>query len=241
MHAASELPAGFWSLLAYSVAFLQLESKTLKCRSLEDYIMVPYTFTPLLAVLEKTGLLPFPIPTIQLRILQDRQEFTEFIRVVSDLRPRAICEIGTAWGGTLYVFSRICSPDAIMASIDKEYQVDIRFLQRLAQRSQRLHLLEADSHSPRTFERLARIFSDTPLDLLFIDGDHSYEGVRNDFLTYGSLVRQGGIIAFHDVLHHSDPNIGVERFWSELKESHPTKEIIHDAEKGWGGIGLLFK
>ena len=34
------------------------------------------------------------------------------------------------------------------------------------------------------------------LDLLFIDGDHSYEGVRQDYKMYSKLVRDGGLIAF---------------------------------------------
>jgi MMP 1-O-methyltransferase len=39
----------------------------------------------------------------------------------------------------------------------------------------------------------------TPIDLLFIDGDHSYEGVVKDYLDWAPLVKKGGIIAFHDV------------------------------------------
>jgi len=41
-----------------------------------------------------------------------------------------------------------------------------------------------------------------PLDFLFIDGDHTYEGVKRDFEMYSPLVRNGGIIAFHDIVKH---------------------------------------
>jgi len=122
-----------------------------------------------------------------------------------------------------------------------KYLVDTRFLQRLRRDSQRLHLLETDSHSPQTLDRLTRILSGLPLDLLFIDGDHSYRGAKRDFVMYSQLVRKGGIIAFHDVLHHTDPSIGVERLWTELKDRYATKEIVHNGEKGWGGIGVIFK
>jgi predicted O-methyltransferase YrrM len=42
-----------------------------------------------------------------------------------------------------------------------------------------------------------------PVDLIFIDGDHSYEGVKQDFEIYAPLVRSDGLIAFHDILEHT--------------------------------------
>ena len=40
---------------------------------------------------------------------------------------------------------------------------------------------------------------DSPIDLLFIDGDHSYEGVKADILNWSVFIKEGGIIAFHDI------------------------------------------
>src|SRR5262249_23043265 len=37
-----------------------------------------------------------------------------------------------------------------------------------------------------------------PISLLFIDGDHSYEGVRDDFLSWKSYLQEGGLLVFHD-------------------------------------------
>ena len=42
------------------------------------------------------------------------------------------------------------------------------------------------------------------LDVLFIDGDHTYEGVKDDFLSYSPLIRRGGIVAFHDIAEHPE-------------------------------------
>lgn len=39
------------------------------------------------------------------------------------------------------------------------------------------------------------------LDLVFIDGDHSYEGVKSDWLLYEPLVRAGGLVLFHDKMN----------------------------------------
>jgi hypothetical protein len=43
---------------------------------------------------------------------------------------------------------------------------------------------------------------------LFIDGDHTYEGVRRDFEMYSPLVRKGGIIAFHDIYPGPEESVG---------------------------------
>jgi predicted O-methyltransferase YrrM len=45
-------------------------------------------------------------------------------------------------------------------------------------------------------ELLARI---GPIDLLFIDGDHSYAGVLADWQTFGPALAPGGVVAFHDI------------------------------------------
>ncbi len=53
---------------------------------------------------------------------------------------------------------------------------------------------------------------------LFIDGNHEYESVCNDFNAWSSYVQRGGIIAFHD---YSDNWPGVKKFYDELMESNP--------------------
>jgi hypothetical protein len=83
------------------------------------------------------------------------------------------------------------------------------------------------------------------VDLLFIDGDHTYEGVKADYDLYGPLVRRGGVLAFHDILHHDNyPELGVDRFWHSLPGSKT--EIVSPSELSpvgsrWGGIGLLWR
>ncbi|MEO0196406.1 MAG: class I SAM-dependent methyltransferase [candidate division WOR-3 bacterium] len=44
------------------------------------------------------------------------------------------------------------------------------------------------------------MLGNSKLDFLFIEGNHSYEGVKMDFEMYFPLVRKGGIIAFHDIV-----------------------------------------
>lgn len=112
---------------------------------------------------------------------------------------------------------------------------------RFALGGQRVELLRADSHDPRTLERVRSLLRGRSVDFLFIDGDHSYEGVKRDYEMYSGLVKEGGIIAFHDIVRHP-PETGCEvhRFWNEIKNRYKYIEIVRDWGQGWAGIGVLY-
>jgi predicted O-methyltransferase YrrM len=64
-----------------------------------------------------------------------------------------------------------------------------------------------------------------PIDLLFIDGDHSYEGVKRDWELFSPFVQPFGLTIFHDTLWDLGPDptyaradMGVPRFVDELRE-----------------------
>lgn len=79
------------------------------------------------------------------------------------------------------------------------------------------------------------------MDFLFIDGDHTYEGVKKDFEMYSSLVRRGGLIAFHDIVPHPlETGCEVNKFWNEIKYFYKYIEIVRDWNQGWAGIGVLY-
>ena len=75
------------------------------------------------------------------------------------------------------------------------------------------HVISIKSSS----ENAAQIWNEKirkPIRLLFIDGEHSYEGVKKDFELWSGLVIEGGIIGFHDYMSKGYP--GVTRFVDEL-------------------------
>lgn len=88
--------------------------------------------------------------------------------------------------------------------------------------------------------RLVQLLGDTPVALMLIDADHTYEAARRDFDLYAPLVAGGGVVALHDICHHPDPQVGVERVWAEVKAAHPGEwsEIVAPP-LDWGGIGVL--
>jgi len=73
-----------------------------------------------------------------------------------------------------------------------------------------------DSHKPQTMQELHRVLYRRKIDLLFIDGNHSYESVKQDYDLYGPLTEH--IIAFHDIC--ATVNSDVLRFWQELARAN---------------------
>jgi len=102
-------------------------------------------------------------------------------------------------------------------------------------------LLKEDSHKEETVRKLKDILGGGMIDLLFIDGDHRYEGVRKDFEMYSPLVRKGGIVAFHDICPGPPDAVGgVPSFWKETMGKYRNMPIIKDQGQGGCGIGILF-
>ena len=183
------------------------------------------------------------------------QKVREFSALTALLRKRklsVVVEIGTLHGGTLWAWCRLAEPNALVVSVDLPggefgggYTPDAEVLLRsYTHAEQELVLIRGDSHAPRTFEQLKVSLAGRRVDFLFIDGDHTYEGVKRDFDTYSQLVATGGIIALHDIVHHpGDPECEVDVFWQELSTARRTIELIDLGDvrsRGqWGGIGVV--
>ncbi len=168
---------------------------------------------------------------------------------IQALCPKRALEIGTAHGGTLFFLCRLACPEATIISVDlprgrlSGYGPVLRLLfEQFPTRAQRLFLLQGDSHSLDMRDQVKEVLAGQELDYLFIDADHTYEGVRSDFEMYNPLVRKGGLIAFHDIVEGPQESVGgVPLFWNEIKVGCRSIEIIEDHRQGWGGIGVLFR
>jgi predicted O-methyltransferase YrrM len=208
---------------------------------------------PMLARLGRLGeapeadvLVDFALEHKVIRPLQHRSEFLELARIVSALDARAMLEIGTFRGGTLFVFARLAAPDAVIVSLDlpisamgRLYRAaQVPLFHQFTRQQQSLHLLRKNSHDPATQREVSRILHERRLDFLFIDGDHAYESVKADFQGYAPFVRSGGVVALHDIAM-GQPS-GVSRFWSELRKRHRHAEFVHDKGPKAMGIGVVW-
>lgn len=105
-------------------------------------------------------------------------------------------------------------------------------------------MVVGDSHHPGTHSHLQAVLNGRQIDMLFIDGDHTLDGVRQDYDWYAPLVRTGGIIALHDICRHRDyPALQVDELWRDICRTNPgrTSEIIN-RDRPWDtgmGIGVL--
>ena len=183
-------------------------------------------------------------PAIQSQ--QIRSEFLELAKMVQEQQCKYILEIGTYRGGTLFVFAQLAAVDATIISLDfhftslgKVYGAFQKpLLRKFVRNGQSLVLMRKDSHKPETLASINGILQGNKLDFLFIDGDHTYEGVREDFKMYSPLVRSGGLIAFHDIAL-SGGSREVHKLWEEIKSGYEHNEFIHKTGSGAMGIGVL--
>ncbi len=175
-------------------------------------------------------------------------EISELLKILDSMALKAILEVGTERGGTLFLFSRVASKHAVIISIDLPggdfgggYPIWRKFLYKsFASASQKIHLLRADSHAEETLEAVKAILNGREIDFLFIDGDHTYAGVKKDFEMYRPLVKKNGTVAFHDIVPGPQELVGgVPELWKEVKESYHSKEIVKDWKQVGYGIGLL--
>lgn len=185
-----------------------------------------------------------------LRPLQVREEISELAKIVEDKKPKTILEIGTAKGGTLFIFSKIAYQKATIISVDLPGgafgggypRSRAKLYSRFALPLQKIFLLRMNSHENETFEKVKNLLGERKIDFLFIDGDHTYQGVKIDFEKYSYLVKKGGLIALHDVaVHPVETKCEVYKFWNELQKKYNSREIIKNKEQGWGGIGIIKK
>ena len=85
------------------------------------------------------------------------------------------------------------------------------------------------------FDDAVTQFKNNSIDILHIDGLHTYEAVRHDFDNWFNKVRKNGIIIFHDTNEKQD-DFGVYKLWEKLKKEYKTLEFFHSH-----GLGILFK
>lgn len=184
------------------------------------------------------------------RPIQVKSEITRLTEIIKTLSPATLCEIGAARGGTLFLLTRVAAPEATIITMDLHFDPARKAaLYSFARTGQEIFCLEADSHRHETLDTVETILAGKPLDLLFIDGDHSYEGIAADFKLYSPLVRRGGLIVCHDIVPDFRTRFGIKttadvggvpQFWKEIKSSYDrVEEIIADPEQDGCGIGVL--
>jgi len=182
----------------------------------------------------------------EIGIVEKPEEIRWLFELVRADRPRVVLEIGLDFGGAFFLWSRAATPDAHLLAIDTKpvgrlgMWSSFSLVRRgFAVGSQRVTLLmDSDSHSETTRQRIATLLEGRAVDFLFIHGDHSCEGVWQDFKMYSPFVAPGGLIAFRDISQNpAERTKGVAQFWREFTADHETEERVVNDDPGFG-IGV---
>jgi len=185
---------------------------------------------------------------------QNLQEFEKLLTVYIDLKPSKVIEIGSMYGWSLQHFIHYGEEGMKVLAIDlpvrnfvgpNDWRVEKQernyreeWPKWAKAKKAKLYLIPDSSQKQSTLDQAKTIFNNELIDFLFIDGDHTYNGVKKDYEMYSLLVRPGGIIAFHDIGMNEEG--GVSRLWDEIKHKHTSfKEFLLD-NKQEKGIGVIY-
>ena len=184
----------------------------------------------------------------KIRLAQEHNELKSLSERVMLHNPKVIVEIGTWNGGTFFVWSRIFPNANKIISIDLPdgqygggYDVKrIKFFREFIsdRTNTAMHFIRGDSKSLDSVSGLKKILGDDKIDFLYLDGDHTYEGIKKDFEIYKDLMSDDGLIGFHDINTFKDGH-EVHRYWNEIKDGFKYEEFIKPGSRIMGN-GLLY-
>lgn len=162
--------------------------------------------------------------------------------LIREAKPQLLVELGTHNGGSYFGFCQAVKdqglPTVCYAIDTWEGDIQTQFYGiEVFNKVNEINSSHFESFSYLTkslFDTAAQNFSNESIDILHIDGLHTYEAVTNDFATWKDKVKPTGIILFHDIMVRSE-GFGVWKLWEQLQDSYATFSFRF----GYG-LGVLF-
>jgi hypothetical protein len=178
---------------------------------------------------------------------QNEKEFAQLMSCFRKLTPRShVLEIGSLHGETLSFLIQDTERGGVVMSIDQLVPpADARYeKQKLGHEFTWHQWAKQNEVTFCCFDRNSReqILVDLmravmpEIDFLFIDGGHDYATCKADWDNYGTMVREGGMVAFHD-LGREWPD--VRRVWEQARVGKVSQEFVESPDQY--GIGVLWK
>jgi predicted O-methyltransferase YrrM len=146
-----------------------------------------------------------------IHLQQDPEEMANLIVFLQHrkIKIKNYLEVGCAAGGFTYVIDHFFKPKNIVL-VDDEKHRRHQFLKTVL-KDVNYQKFVGDSQSEST--RLLVFNLNLKFDIIFIDADHSYEGVKKDTMNYLPLLKQDGLIIFHDV---AEEPCGIHKWLDEM-------------------------
>ncbi|MGI9192306.1 MAG: class I SAM-dependent methyltransferase [Chitinophagaceae bacterium] len=164
--------------------------------------------------------------------------------LIEKTKPAVLVELGTHYGVSFFAFcqaAQLFSPTTRLYAVDTwegdsqagYYQEQV--YETVSQHAQ-AHYKDQAELIRTTFEEATHRFEEASIDLLHIDGFHSFEAVQTDYNTWKSKMKPTGIIIFHDIVVHAE-GFGVWQFWQNIQRDFPNATL---QDTVWPGLGILF-
>ena len=163
--------------------------------------------------------------------------------LVRNFNPKIIVELGTHKGTSFWSFCQAVKDgemDSELFAVDtwkgeehagyysEEIFEEVKAIRKKYYGNIKISLMR------KFFDEALDDFKDHSIDLLHIDGFHTYESVKHDFETWLTKMNKEGIVVFHDIFV-KERDFGVYKFWEELKNNYITIEFYQSY-----GLGILF-
>lgn len=161
--------------------------------------------------------------------------------LISELRPARVVELGCHYGVSFFAFceaAELLSPNTFVYAVDTwagdEHaglygdEVFNKVYSHWGKvHRQRSRLIRS------TFDEALEHFEDGSIDILHIDGLHSYDAVKHDFLSWKPKMKHDSIILFHDT-NVRERDFGVWKLWEEIRQEYQTYQVDNGH-----GLGIL--
>lgn len=192
---------------------------------------------------------------VEFNIEQKPEEYKGLLDLLeSKCKKGYALEIGSNYGGTTAGFCRLFKK---VITIDIAHNPNF---DKLKSKYLGYSYIIGDSTSNDTLDLIKSL--GIKFDFIFIDGDHSYEGVKNDYEKFKQFLAHDGFMGFHDIVYSEENvqnNARVDKLWNELDtyaaekyefvspvrmHSYRTDQLFYTFVSkrpyaSWGGIGVL--
>lgn len=164
--------------------------------------------------------------------------------LIANVKPRSIIELGTYKGTSFFSFCQAVKELNIASSLYAidTWQGDPHSGFYKEQIYEKFIIIKEKFYSEleiniirERFDEAVHHFKDSSIELLHIDGFHTYDAVKHDFNTWLPKLSPDAIVIFHDTAEKKD-DFGVYKFWEELCERYQNYFSFSHSH----GLGIIF-
>ena len=172
---------------------------------------------------------------------QNPRELAQIIDLIKERQPKTLLEIGCAEGGTLYVWQQLAISNVYGITLpgglpDRNNPPAGASVAPEDVYGANVHL--GDSHAQASLEWVVWELGGRPVDVLYIDGDHTLAGIVADWGMYSPLVRPGGLAMVHDIRHPYPWFPELRQWWDDLGQGFVIEDDRPDYRVGFGIVEM---